>query len=192
MSHPHNNEPAVPQVQQSFEELLRTHYVLREGRSPAGLLELIQWWVTLLAQDAGAVLDRAECETRPARPDEKSGRAILIDSRHIHHVEQTEPAQQTHVAKREERIAAGNTATQAAHHSQLIDKLRALFASAAARGIRLELGVERTNDPSEEKIHQALTKGYEGRPCAECGQLTVVRSGSLTKCDTCDSTRGSS
>jgi ribonucleoside-diphosphate reductase alpha chain len=44
----------------------------------------------------------------------------------------------------------------------------------------------------EEKIRQARLKGYEGDPCAECGQLTLVRSGSCCKCDTCGATSGCS
>jgi ribonucleoside-diphosphate reductase alpha chain len=46
--------------------------------------------------------------------------------------------------------------------------------------------------PMEEKIRQARLKGYEGDPCSECGQLTLVRSGSCCKCDTCGATSGCS
>jgi ribonucleoside-diphosphate reductase alpha chain len=44
----------------------------------------------------------------------------------------------------------------------------------------------------EERIRQARLKGYEGDPCGECGQLTLVRSGSCCKCDTCGATSGCS
>jgi ribonucleoside-diphosphate reductase alpha chain len=43
-----------------------------------------------------------------------------------------------------------------------------------------------------EKVRQARLKGYEGDPCTECGQLTLVRSGSCAKCDTCGATSGCS
>jgi ribonucleoside-diphosphate reductase alpha chain len=43
-----------------------------------------------------------------------------------------------------------------------------------------------------EKIRQARMKGYEGDPCSECGQLTLVRSGACCKCDTCGATSGCS
>jgi ribonucleoside-diphosphate reductase alpha chain len=43
-----------------------------------------------------------------------------------------------------------------------------------------------------EKVRQARLKGYEGDPCAECGQLTLVRSGACCKCDTCGATSGCS
>ncbi|MBX9623173.1 MAG: vitamin B12-dependent ribonucleotide reductase, partial [Gemmataceae bacterium] len=44
----------------------------------------------------------------------------------------------------------------------------------------------------EEKIKIARQKGYEGDPCSECGQLTLVRSGACAKCDTCGTTSGCS
>src|SRR5262249_28717132 len=44
----------------------------------------------------------------------------------------------------------------------------------------------------DERIRQARLKGYEGDPCGECGQLTLVRSGACMKCDTCGATSGCS
>jgi ribonucleoside-diphosphate reductase alpha chain len=44
----------------------------------------------------------------------------------------------------------------------------------------------------EAKIRLARLKGYEGDPCVECGQLTLVRSGACCKCDTCGATSGCS
>jgi ribonucleoside-diphosphate reductase alpha chain len=43
-----------------------------------------------------------------------------------------------------------------------------------------------------EKVRQARLKGYEGDPCSECGQLTLVRSGACCKCDTCGASSGCS
>jgi ribonucleoside-diphosphate reductase alpha chain len=43
-----------------------------------------------------------------------------------------------------------------------------------------------------DKVRLARLKGYEGDPCSECGQLTLVRSGSCCKCDTCGATSGCS
>ncbi|HWG47133.1 MAG TPA: adenosylcobalamin-dependent ribonucleoside-diphosphate reductase [Gemmataceae bacterium] len=54
----------------------------------------------------------------------------------------------------------------------------------AASGLR--------EQPMEQKIRQARLKGYEGDPCSECGQLTLVRSGACAKCDTCGATSGCS
>jgi ribonucleoside-diphosphate reductase alpha chain len=44
----------------------------------------------------------------------------------------------------------------------------------------------------EERIRLARLKGYEGDPCTECGQLTLIRSGACCKCDTCGATSGCS
>jgi ribonucleoside-diphosphate reductase alpha chain len=41
-----------------------------------------------------------------------------------------------------------------------------------------------------EKIRTARLKGYEGDPCSNCQQLTLVRSGACMKCDTCGETTG--
>jgi ribonucleoside-diphosphate reductase alpha chain len=45
---------------------------------------------------------------------------------------------------------------------------------------------------ADDPIRQARLKGYEGDPCNECGQLTLVRSGACLKCDTCGATTGCS
>jgi ribonucleoside-diphosphate reductase alpha chain len=45
---------------------------------------------------------------------------------------------------------------------------------------------------SSEEIRMARLKGYEGDPCGECGQLTLVRSGACCKCDTCGASSGCS
>ena len=34
----------------------------------------------------------------------------------------------------------------------------------------------------------ARAKGYEGDPCGECGNMTLVRNGTCLKCDTCGGT----
>jgi ribonucleoside-diphosphate reductase alpha chain len=47
-------------------------------------------------------------------------------------------------------------------------------------------------ETTEDKIKLARLKGYEGDPCGECGQLTLVRSGACCKCDTCGATSGCS
>jgi ribonucleoside-diphosphate reductase alpha chain len=44
----------------------------------------------------------------------------------------------------------------------------------------------------DERVRVARAKGYEGDPCSECGQLTLVRSGSCCKCDTCGASSGCS
>lgn len=49
-----------------------------------------------------------------------------------------------------------------------------------------------TGQSLEERTRIARLKGYEGDPCPECGQLTLVRSGACAKCDTCGATSGCS
>ena len=43
-----------------------------------------------------------------------------------------------------------------------------------------------------DRIVEARMKGYEGDPCGECGNFTLVRNGTCMKCDTCGSTSGCS
>ncbi|MEM7121844.1 MAG: vitamin B12-dependent ribonucleotide reductase [Pseudomonadota bacterium] len=43
-----------------------------------------------------------------------------------------------------------------------------------------------------EKVRAARMQGYEGDPCSECGNLTLVRNGTCLKCVTCGATSGCS
>lgn len=43
-----------------------------------------------------------------------------------------------------------------------------------------------------ERIREAKAKGYEGDPCGDCGNFTMVRNGTCLKCDTCGATSGCS
>lgn len=51
---------------------------------------------------------------------------------------------------------------------------------------------ERPAAAQADKVRLARLKGYEGDPCGECGQLTMVRSGACLKCDTCGASSGCS
>ena len=42
------------------------------------------------------------------------------------------------------------------------------------------------------RVAEARMKGYEGDPCGECGNFTLVRNGTCMKCDTCGATSGCS
>ncbi len=46
--------------------------------------------------------------------------------------------------------------------------------------------------PERELVRQARIKGYEGDPCTECGQFTMVRNGTCLKCLSCGATSGCS
>lgn len=39
-------------------------------------------------------------------------------------------------------------------------------------------------------VKEARHKGYEGNPCVDCGRLTMIRSGSCLRCDSCGATTG--
>jgi ribonucleoside-diphosphate reductase alpha chain len=39
---------------------------------------------------------------------------------------------------------------------------------------------------------KARLQGYEGDPCGECGNFTLVRNGTCLKCNTCGGTSGCS
>ena len=45
---------------------------------------------------------------------------------------------------------------------------------------------------SLDAVRDARAKGYEGDPCGECGQFTLVRNGSCLKCTACGATSGCS
>jgi ribonucleoside-diphosphate reductase alpha chain len=47
-------------------------------------------------------------------------------------------------------------------------------------------------DARLDRIRAARLKGYEGDPCPECGNFTLVRNGTCLKCDTCGGTSGCS
>jgi len=49
-----------------------------------------------------------------------------------------------------------------------------------------------SSNPSVDKVRLARLKGYEGDPCSDCGQLTLIRSGACCKCDTCGASSGCS
>jgi ribonucleoside-diphosphate reductase alpha chain len=42
------------------------------------------------------------------------------------------------------------------------------------------------------RVAEARMKGYEGDPCGDCGNFTLVRNGTCMKCDTCGATSGCS
>jgi ribonucleoside-diphosphate reductase alpha chain len=47
-------------------------------------------------------------------------------------------------------------------------------------------------DARLDRIRAARLRGYEGDPCPECGNFTMVRNGTCLKCDTCGGTSGCS
>ncbi len=58
--------------------------------------------------------------------------------------------------------------------------------SPAKAAVKVATAGETVND----RIRLARLKGYEGDPCGECGQLTLLRNGACLKCDSCGATSG--
>jgi ribonucleoside-diphosphate reductase alpha chain len=61
-----------------------------------------------------------------------------------------------------------------------------------ARGNGAESGQAVATRKLVSKTAIARLKGYEGDPCTDCGQLTLVRNGTCLKCQTCGATSGCS
>jgi len=70
----------------------------------------------------------------------------------------------------------------------------ALPASAGAGQGAVSIGLKFTNDVNGQtaKVTEARIKGYEGDPCSECANFTLVRNGTCLKCHTCGATSGCS
>jgi len=58
--------------------------------------------------------------------------------------------------------------------------------------IPAETNVFEATDTKLEQIREARMRGYEGDPCEECGNMTLVRNGTCLKCVTCGATSGCS
>jgi ribonucleoside-diphosphate reductase alpha chain len=95
--------------------------------------------------------------------------------------------------------ASGASASSAAGASTGASAVVARAASSAtaaqAAGAQAAAGTtiltERV-DVRVERIREARMKGYEGDPCGECGNFTLVRNGTCLKCDSCGGTSGCS
>ncbi len=64
--------------------------------------------------------------------------------------------------------------------------------SKMALGAEAAVAVAGGGDPRAERVRAARMQGYEGDPCGECGNLTLVRNGTCLKCVTCGATSGCS
>ncbi len=71
----------------------------------------------------------------------------------------------------------------------------AMAVSPAAQGayaLSVDAHVVAAVDTRLDLVREARMKGYEGDPCGECGNFTLVRNGTCLKCNTCGSTTGCS
>ncbi len=62
----------------------------------------------------------------------------------------------------------------------------------AAEAVAVEATVVQHVDTRLTRVREARMKGYEGDPCGDCGNFTLVRNGTCMKCATCGSTSGCS
>ena len=62
----------------------------------------------------------------------------------------------------------------------------------AVERVTVSQQVVATTDLFLDQVREARMKGYEGDPCGECGNFTLVRNGTCLKCVTCGSTSGCS
>jgi ribonucleoside-diphosphate reductase alpha chain len=61
-----------------------------------------------------------------------------------------------------------------------------------AETLSIKSSVIDTADMHMDQVREARMKGYEGDPCVECGNFTLVRNGTCLKCLTCGGTSGCS
>jgi len=83
--------------------------------------------------------------------------------------------------------AAGQATAQAASGG---GQTQVVTEQSSAVAVSAEV-MERT-DAKLDQVREARMKGYEGDPCGECGNFTLVRNGTCLKCNTCGGTTGCS
>jgi len=63
---------------------------------------------------------------------------------------------------------------------------------AEATAMHVSTEIMDSTDQHMDQVREARMKGYEGDPCGECGNFTLVRNGTCLKCNTCGATSGCS
>ncbi len=81
-------------------------------------------------------------------------------------------------------MGMGSVASEVVSHSSQSLHLHAETDIAISR--------EEWNDDNALSVRLAKTKGYEGDPCGDCGQFTLVRGGTCLRCVSCGATSGCS
>ncbi len=70
--------------------------------------------------------------------------------------------------------------------------IAALSESETVEKVTINQSIIDTTDNLLERVREAKMKGYEGDPCGDCGNFTLVRNGTCLKCVICGSTTGCS
>ena len=87
-------------------------------------------------------------------------------------------------------VFSGGAATAVARQPQAAGEVQT-HAVSAVQAVQTESISEEISSRVEQS-RIARMKGYEGDPCGECGNFTLVRNGTCMKCDTCGGTSGCS
>ncbi len=82
--------------------------------------------------------------------------------------------------------------TVAATASPVVKEGTTVAGFVASVPVQLSSAARPGKSDSARRMHEAKLKGYEGDPCRECGQFTMVRNGTCLKCNTCGATSGCS
>ncbi len=69
---------------------------------------------------------------------------------------------------------------------------RARAEPALATGAAIAARIRGLTAPQARAYREARLKGYEGDPCNDCGQFTLIRNGTCLRCDSCGATSGCS
>jgi ribonucleoside-diphosphate reductase alpha chain len=109
----------------------------------------------------------------------------------MHHDEDEEPEFESEEVVTERVVEPSPVASPFA--APRSDHVHPLAGNGHGNGHGVKLTINRLAPGTrEDSIRLARLKGYEGDPCSECGQLTLVRSGACCKCDTCGASSGCS
>ena len=77
-------------------------------------------------------------------------------------------------------------------HQPAIEGAVALDTQTMIEAVTLRQSTHSITSTRSEAIREARAKGYEGDPCPECQNMTLVRNGTCLKCETCGGTTGCS
>jgi ribonucleoside-diphosphate reductase alpha chain len=94
---------------------------------------------------------------------------------------------------RDEEVRATGTHSASPIHAQAVGaQVTPPEAIAQAATVSVSAAVMESVGTHRSQVREARMKGYEGDPCGECGNFTLVRNGTCLKCNTCGSTSGCS
>jgi ribonucleoside-diphosphate reductase alpha chain len=133
-------------------------------------------------------LDRADLAH--VRPEDLRPDAVGSGERQSEFVEPPAAAASTLTALVSPGFVRGRLRVLEGGASGAVAEMALPAAAGAGRGT-VAIGAVAT-DGRRAMVADARIKGYEGDPCNDCGNFTLVRNGTCLKCDTCGTTSGCS